>query len=86
MGPSFNTVVSTAKAMLALERHKWRGLAGILIAECTYEAGPSADGQATQFTPVARVEIALHPGYRGDISIQGDRLPTSSVPQEMRAT
>ncbi len=81
MGASYNTMVSTAKAILALERRKWRGLAGILIVNCTYEITLRPSDGATQFAPVAQVEIALHPGYSGGLSIQRDVVPTSTFSQ-----
>jgi hypothetical protein len=84
MGMSYDTLVSTAKAMLALERRKWRGLAGIVIVDCTYKEMQAASGQTKTFTPVAQVEIALHPGYRGDISIQPGLPPTAGVPRGLR--
>lgn len=80
MGQSYEVVVRTAKAMLVLERRKWRGLAGIVIADCTYEAGEAADAQSTQFSPIARVEIVAHPGYNGDLSIDTSAQPSSGVP------
>ena len=84
MGSSYNTLVSTAKAMLLLERRKWRGLAGIIIADCTFDAGQSLDGGDTHFAPIARVDIAVHPGYRGDLSIATDPEQTSALPHGMR--
>lgn len=84
MGQSCDTVVSTARGMLALERRRWRGLAGVVVADCTYQAEQLDAGRGTQFSPVARFEIALHPGYRGDLSIETDAQPTSALPQQAR--
>lgn len=78
MGPSYDTVVQTAKAMLALERRK-RGLAGILIADCTYESHRSLRGQETRFTPIARIEFAPHRGYRGDLNIRSEQMSAYSA-------
>jgi len=83
MGQSYDVVVRTAKAMLVLERRRWRGLAGIVIADCTYETHNTADGQSTQFSPVARVEIATHPGYDGELSIDAGSPPSSGIPTGM---
>ena len=83
MGASYNTMVSTAKAMLALER-KWRGLAGIVIVDCTYET--TGSDKDTQFSPVARVEIARHRGYQGDLRIESDPMPVSGLPPGIQAT
>jgi hypothetical protein len=82
MGESYDTVVSTARGMLALERRRWRGLAGIVVADCTFQA--EAADRGTQFTPIARFEIALHPGYQGDLSIVADSQPTAALPQQAR--
>jgi hypothetical protein len=86
MGRSYDTLVSTAKAMLALESRRWRGLAGIVIVDCTNKEIQSASGQAKDFTPVARIEIALHRGYRGDLSIQPGSSPIAGVPHGMRSS
>lgn len=75
LGPSYDVMVSTAKAMLALEHRRWRGLAGIVIVDCTYEDRRTDLGQTT-FTPVARTEIARHPGYGGDLSIETGLPPS----------
>lgn len=75
MGASYGVIASTAKAMLALERKRWKSLAGIVVADCTYEMSASKDGQSTGFTPVARIDIARHPGYHGDLSIISDPQP-----------
>jgi hypothetical protein len=82
LGVSYDTLVGTAKAILALERRKWRGLAGILITDCTYEFGPSDNGDGFTFEPIARTEIALHPGYRGDLSIRVETGPLAFPPVE----
>jgi hypothetical protein len=84
LGPSYYTVLSAARGRLALERSRWRGLAGIVIADCAYEATQGPTGYETHFAPVARFEIAKHPGYEGGLSIQIDAQPTSSVPHQMR--
>jgi hypothetical protein len=82
LGDSFQILASTAKAVLALERRRWRGLAGILVMDSTYEATEREADGATQFSPTARVEIALHPGYTGGLSISQEAplrdLPTGA--------
>lgn len=75
LGLSHQTVLATAKAMLILERRRWRSLAGIMVVDCTYEA--RVNDQAQEFTPVIRTDVALHPAFEGDIPIGRDADPTA---------
>jgi hypothetical protein len=77
MGESYETVVSTAKGLLALERRRWPSLAGLVVVDCTYEAERIVADGSTRFGAIARVGIARHLGYEGGLSIQSDRPPTS---------
>lgn len=85
LGATFDVVLSTARAMLVLERRRWRTLGGIIVADCGFEAHQSADERSQAFSPAMRVEIALHPGYVGDVSVdvRGPALaPTPSAVQQ----
>ena len=84
MGESYDIVVSTARGMLALERRRWHGLAGIAVVDCTYQAEQLVAGRATQFAPIARLEFAFHPGYQEGLSIVTDGPPTSTFPHHGR--
>lgn len=82
VGSSFDKVVSAARGMLALERRKWRRMAGIVLVDCTYEGGDTAEN--AHFAPIARVEIARHPGYTGDLSLVSDPVATAEIPRGLR--
>lgn len=69
LGPSFDRVVSTAQGMLDHERHRWRSLGGIIVADCTFEAHVREGEGSQTLSPAMRVELALHPGYKGELSV-----------------
>jgi hypothetical protein len=86
MGDAFQTLLSTAKAILALERRRWRGLAGIAVADCSYELKPRGRSAQRDYQPHLRVGLALHPGYRGPLIFDTSPQALVNAPDGMPRT
>ena len=71
LGNSYDPLIAAARELLAKQRRRWPGLAGVIISDWTYEA--TTTDAATTFRPIMRANVALHPGYGGDIRIMSQR-------------
>ena len=78
LGESFPQLHLAATRLLNEQRQRWRGLAGVLVVDCTYQSGQSGSGP-TNFTPILRVEFVAHPGYGGGITVAQDQLATTPL-------
>lgn len=65
LSQSFAVMLTAVARVLRGEQRKHRGLSGVLVVDCTFTVGSSAEA----FAPILRVEFAPHPGYSGGITV-----------------